>query len=132
MAALAGVLLATSSATATIIHNLGTLGGTESIGWGVIDAGQVAGDSSHSSLDYLTFAASAASHEERKRKKKECRGYAACGGRVSPRKTPRPICRCLLAGERNSHNAWYKEWEQVKWVQQRRVIGLRRPFELPR
>src|SRR5688572_18657814 len=44
-AALAGVLLATSSATATIIYNLGTLGGTDSLGKVVNNAGQVAGDS---------------------------------------------------------------------------------------
>ena len=44
-AALAGVLLATSSATATIIYNLGTLGGTDSLGHAVNHAGQVAGDS---------------------------------------------------------------------------------------
>ena len=44
-AALAGVLLATSSATATIIYNLGTLGGTDSYGGAVNDAGQIAGSS---------------------------------------------------------------------------------------
>lgn len=38
----------------------------------------------HSSLNYLTPAAFAASHRKRKKNKKECRGYAACGRGVSP------------------------------------------------
>ena len=45
VAALAGVLLVTSSATATIIYNLGTLGGRESYGAAVNNAGQVSGGS---------------------------------------------------------------------------------------
>lgn len=43
VAVLACVLLATSSATATIIHDLGTLGGRYSGGYAVNDAGQVTG-----------------------------------------------------------------------------------------
>ena len=38
----------------------------------------------HSSLNYQTPAAFAASCRKRKRKKKECREYTACGGGGSP------------------------------------------------
>jgi transposase InsO family protein len=44
----------------------------------------------HSSLNYQTPAAFAASHRTKKTKKNDCREYAACGGGAPPRKTPKP------------------------------------------